>query len=56
MADKTHRLRSTFTCIVKRDFLKLKEYFMVKPEEINIVIDEKSGYTPLLICYKNRLS
>jgi hypothetical protein len=52
MTYKNHRLRSIFTCITKRDFLKLKEYFMVKPDEINIVIDEKSGYTPLLFTIK----
>jgi ankyrin repeat protein len=52
MTYKNHRLRSIFTCITKRDFLKLKEYFLVKPEDVNIVIDEKVGYTPFLFTIK----
>ena len=45
---KKHRLRSIWTCLIKHDFLKLKEYFNCFPDEIDKIIDEKRLYTPLL--------
>jgi len=50
---KKHRLRSIWTCIIKHDFPKLKEYFTCFPDEIDKIIDEKQLRTPLLSAIEN---
>ena len=51
---KKHRLRSIWTCIIKHDFLKLKEYFTCFPDEINKIIDEKQLRTPLFFAISSK--